>query len=148
MTDGGSSIPEVHALLATLVASKPAGRFAEAGTAFGKAARAIAEAMDEDSTFVTVELDPERYALAVRYLEPTRAEVVHGHWCDVLPPRAPFDLVFADGGLRDTEDGFELTISLLAPGGLLVKGRHVPGTRDRRRRDSRVALPPSTPDRD
>jgi len=33
MTDGGSSIPEVHALLATLVASKPAGRFAETGTA-------------------------------------------------------------------------------------------------------------------
>jgi predicted O-methyltransferase YrrM len=53
--------------------------------------------------------------------------VVHGHWRDVLPPRAPFDLLFADGGLRDTEDGLEITISLLAPGGFLVKDDMSPG---------------------
>ena len=35
MTGGGSSIPEVQRLLATLVASKPGGRIAEIGTAFG-----------------------------------------------------------------------------------------------------------------
>ncbi len=93
MTDGGSSIPEVHALLATLVASKPAGRFAETGTARWQC----------------------------RSCQVLRAEVVHGHWLDVLPQRAPFDLLFADGGLRDTEGGFERSISLLAPGGFLVK---------------------------
>ena len=55
MTDGGSSIPEVHALLATLVASKPAGRFAETGTARWQC----------------------------RSCQVLRAEVVHGHWLDV-----------------------------------------------------------------
>ena len=127
MTDGGSSIPEVHALLATLVASKPGGRFAETGTAFGKGAHAIAGAMDNESTFITVELDPDRYRQATEHLAGTRAEVVHGHWRDVLPQRAPFDLLFADGGLRSTEDGFELSISLLAPGGFLVKDDMSPG---------------------
>jgi predicted O-methyltransferase YrrM len=127
VTDGGSSIPEVHALLAALVASKPGGRFAETGTAFGKGARAIVDAMDENASFVTVELDRDRYEQAVAALIGTRAEVVHGHWRDVLPPRAPFDLLFADGGLRSTEGGFELSVSLLAPGGLIVKDDMSPG---------------------
>ena len=127
MTDGGSSIPEVHALLAALVASKPGGRFAEAGTAFGEGARAIAEAMDATASFVTVEADRRRYELAAAELAGTRAELVHGNWRDVLPGRAPFDLLFADGGLRTTDDGFELSISLLAPGGFLVKDDMSPG---------------------
>src|SRR5689334_21742055 len=127
MTDGGSSIPEVHALLAALVASKPGGRFAEAGTAFGEGARAIAAPMDAASSFVTVEIDRRRYERAAAELSGTRAEVVHGRWVDVLPQRAPFDLLFADGGLRDTDGGLELSISLLAPGGFLVKDDMSPG---------------------
>ena len=62
-----------------------------------------------------------------RLLSGTRAEVVHAHWLEVLPQRAPFDLLFADGGLRDTEGGFELSISLLAQGGFLVKDDMSPG---------------------
>jgi predicted O-methyltransferase YrrM len=127
VTDGGSSIREVQKLLAALVASKPGGRFAEMGAAFGKGARAIADAMDEESSLVTVELDAERYDRAVAELAGTRAEVVHGYWHDVLPQRAPFDLLFADGGLRSTEGGFELSISLLARGGVLVKDDMSPG---------------------
>jgi predicted O-methyltransferase YrrM len=126
VTDGSSSIPEVHALLAALVASKPGGRFAETGTAFGKGARAIASAMDEEATFVTVELDRDRYEQAAAELAGTRAEVVHGRWQDVLPQRAPFDLLFADGGIR-SEGGLELSVSLLAPGGVLVKDDMTPG---------------------
>ena len=127
MTDGGSSIPEVHALLATLVAAKAGGRFAETGTAFGKGARAIAEAMDEKASFVTVEVDPDRYEQAAAELAGTRAELVLGYWHDELPQRAPFDLLFADGGVRETEGGLELLISLLAPGGVLVKDDMSPG---------------------
>lgn len=127
MTGGGSSIPQVHALLATLVASKPGGRLAETGTAFGHGARAIADAMDTESTFVTVELDPGRYEQAVEHLAGTRAEVIQGRWEDVLPQRAPFDFLFADGGLRSAVDGLELSISLLAPGGLLLKDDMSPG---------------------
>ena len=125
MTGGGSSIPEVQELLATLVASKPGGRIAEMGTAFGAGARAIAEALPADATFVTVEPDPARYAEASAALARTRAQVVNARWEDVLPARGPFDLIFFDGGTRG--ETFELAISLLAPGGILVKDDLTPG---------------------
>src|SRR6266516_6371827 len=101
MTDGGSSIPEVQQLLAVLAASKPDGRIAESGTGFGEGAREIAEALPPGASFVTVEPDEERHRLARAALEGTGAEVVLGRWQDVLPERAPFDLVFSDGGSRD-----------------------------------------------
>ncbi|HEY6963281.1 MAG TPA: class I SAM-dependent methyltransferase [Gaiellaceae bacterium] len=116
----------MHALLATLVAAKPGGRFAETGTAYGEGARAIAAAMDEDSTFVTVEVDSSRHRQAVEHLAGTRAEVVLGRWEDVLPARAPFDLVFADGGVREA-GGIGVVIPLVAPGGFLVKDDMSPG---------------------
>ena len=125
MTGGGSSIPEVQELLATLVASKPGGRIAEMGTAFGAGARAIAEVLPADSTFVTVEPDPARHVEASAALAGTRAEVVNGRWEDVLPARAPFDLIFFDGGTRG--ETLELAISLLAPGGILIKDDLTPG---------------------
>jgi len=127
LTAGGSSTPEVHRLLATLAASKPGGCIAEAGTAFGEGARAIADVMSADATFVTVEPDAERLAAARERLAGTRAEIVEGRWQDVLPARAPFDLLFADGG------GFETVwselVDLLAPGGILVKDDLTPRRR-------------------
>jgi predicted O-methyltransferase YrrM len=125
VTAGGSSIPEVRRLLAALVASKPSGRIAEIGTAFGEGARAIADAMGPEATFVTVEPDPERYAHARRALAGTRAQLVNGRWEELLPARGPFDVVFFDGGTRG--DTIELAISLLAPGGVLVKDDLMPG---------------------
>ena len=125
MTGGGSSIPEVQALLSTLVASKPGGRIAEIGTAFGAGATAIVEALPADATFVTVEPDPARYAEACSALAGTRVEVLNARWEDVLPTRGPFDLIFFDGGT--TEESFELAVSLLAPGGILVKDDLTPG---------------------
>ena len=125
MTGGGSSNPEVQELLATLVASKPGGRIAEMGTAFGAGARAIAEALPADATFVTVEPDPARYAEASAVLAGTRAEVVKGRWEDVLPARGPFDVIFFDGGTRGQT--LDLAISLLAPGGILIKDDLAPG---------------------
>jgi predicted O-methyltransferase YrrM len=71
---------------------------------------------------VTVELDAERAAQATRALAGTPAEVVHGDWLDVLPERAPFDLVFADGGVA-----YDRVAELLAPGGILVKDDLTPG---------------------
>jgi predicted O-methyltransferase YrrM len=125
MTAGGSSIPEVQRLLAALVAAKPGGRVAEIGTAFGEGAAAIAGALPADATFVTVEPDDERFAVARDALAGTRAELVHARWQDVLPARGPFDLIFFDGGTRG--ESIELAISLLAPGGVLVKDDLEPG---------------------
>jgi predicted O-methyltransferase YrrM len=125
MTDGGSSVPEVQALLATLTASKPDGRIAELGTAFGEGAKAIVRALAASASFVTVEPDPERFAQARKALEGTRAEVLNGNWQDVLPERGPFDLIFFDGGTR--EETLNLAIELLAPGGVIVKDDLTPG---------------------
>ena len=108
-----------------MVASKPGGRVAEVGTAFGVGAKAIVGALPPDTTFVTVEPDPERYAIACEALAGTRAEVLNASWEDVLPSRAPFDLLFFDGGTKDETLG--LVVSLLAPGGILVKDDLTPG---------------------
>lgn len=125
MTAGGSSIPGVQRLLAVLAAAKPGGRVAEIGTAFGEGALAIAGALPTDATFVTVEPDPERYAAARDALAGARVEPLHARWQDVLPQRGPFDLIFFDGGTRG--ESIELAISLLAPGGVLVKDDLTPG---------------------
>jgi predicted O-methyltransferase YrrM len=47
---------------------------------------------------------------------------VTGDWREHLPQRAPFDLVFADGGVA-----YDRAIDLLAPGGILVKDDLTPG---------------------
>ena len=51
--------------------------------------------------------------------------MLNARWEDVLPTRAPFDLLFFDGGTRDETLG--LAVSLLAPGGILVKDDLTPG---------------------
>ena len=115
----------MRARLAVLAASRPAGRIAEIGTAFGEGALAIAATMPADGSLVTVEPDRERYEVASRALAGTRAEVLHGTWEVELPPRGPFDLIFFDGGTRG--DTLGLAMSLLAPGGMLVKDDLEPG---------------------
>lgn len=124
MTSGGSSIPEVQALLRVLAAGR---RCAEMGTAFGEGAAAISETA---ASLVTVELDPERAAIArTRLHGRPNVELLVGDWRELLPSRGPFELVFADGGHwqdRAGDDG-ALLIDLRAPGGLLVADDLTPG---------------------
>jgi len=124
MTGGGSSIPEVQRLLGVLAAGR---RVAEAGTAFGEGAEAMARTA---KSVVTVELDPERAALAVQRLALyDNVELLVGDWQELLPPRGPFDLVFLDGGgfKHKPEEGSDLVFGLLARGGLLVMDDMTPG---------------------
>lgn len=141
MTGGAYAIPEVRRLVAVLVASKPGGRVAEIGTSYGEGARAIAAALPPGTSFVTVEIDPERAGRARAALAGTPAEVLEGDWRELLPGRGPFDLVFADGGI-----GYDRVIDLLAPGGIVVKDDLTPGcptagdpTREALLLDERVA---------
>jgi len=121
VTDGGSSIPAVRALLRVLAAGR---RVAEIGTAFGEGAAAMAETARD---VVTVEIDPERVEAArARLAGLANVELLEGDWHELLPPRAPFDLVFADGGLRSPED-YAALLPLVAPGGLIVKDDLTPG---------------------
>jgi predicted O-methyltransferase YrrM len=122
VTAGAYSIHEVRRLVATLVASKPGGRVAELGTSYGEGAKAILAALPARTSFVTVEIDPERDAQERDALAGSEAEVLEGDWRDVLAGRGPFDVVFADGGV-----GYDRVVDLLAPGGILIKDDLTPG---------------------
>jgi predicted O-methyltransferase YrrM len=118
VTDGGSSVPEVRALLRVLAAGRDV---AELGSAFGEGAAAMAETA---RSVVTVELDPERAAVARRRLaEIPAVELLEGDWRDVLRGRGPFGLVFADGGVYD----WNAILDLVEPGGLILKDDLTPG---------------------
>ena len=119
MTAGGSSLPEVRRLLAVLAAAR---RVAEIGTAFGEGAAAMAETARE---LVTVERDPDRVAVArERLAGRENVELLVGDWRELLPPRAPFELVFLDGGRSKADPE---ALALVAPGGLLVMDDLTPG---------------------
>jgi predicted O-methyltransferase YrrM len=100
-------------LLAVLAAGK---RCAEVGTAFGEGAAAMASTA---RSLVTVELDPDRVTIAAyRLRRLPNVELLVGDWRDHLPQRAPFDLLFFDGGrFEEAPDA----IDLVAAGGLILK---------------------------
>jgi predicted O-methyltransferase YrrM len=117
VTHGGSSIPEVQRLLGVLAAGR---RVAEAGTAFGEGAEAMARTA---RSVVTAELDPDRAEIAAeRLAQYTNVELLVGDWRELLPPRGPFELLFLDGGgfKHAPEESSDLVYHLLEPGGLLV----------------------------
>jgi len=119
LTGGGSSIPEVQALLRTLAAGRDV---AELGTAFGEGAAAMAETA---RSVVTVERDSERATAARGRLAAfANVEVLEGDCYALLRDRRPFGLVFADGG-RPLD--WESILALVEPGGILVKDDLTPG---------------------
>jgi predicted O-methyltransferase YrrM len=118
VTDGGSSIAQVQALLRVLATGRDV---AELGTAFGEGAAAMAETA---RSVVTVEADADRAALArTRLKRFANVELLEGDAYELLRGRGPFGLVFADGGRYDWEAILELT----APSGLIVKDDLTPG---------------------
>jgi predicted O-methyltransferase YrrM len=119
VTAGGSSIPAVQRLLAVLACGR---RVAEAGTAFGDGALAMAATARE---VVTVESDPERARRAAgRLAGRENVTLLVGDWRELLPQRGPFDLVFADGG---SPYDWDEILSLVDPGGTIVKDDLTPG---------------------
>jgi predicted O-methyltransferase YrrM len=127
MTAGGSSIPEVQGLLSVLAAGR---RVAEAGTAFGEGAEAMARTA---RSVVTVELDAGRAELAAERLAPyENVELLIGDWRELLPPRGPFGLVFLDGGgfKHNPDENGDLVFHLLEQGGLLVLDDMSPGRKE------------------
>ena len=110
MTGGDQAIPEVMRLLAVLATGR---RVAEIGTAYGATAAAMAATARE---VVTVEVDEDRAAVAAdRLAGLPNVELVVGDWRDHLASRAPFELVFLDGGGSKTDPA---AVELAAPGGI------------------------------
>jgi len=95
---------------------------AELGAAYGDTAALLAETA---RSVVTVELDPERAAVARDRLRGlANVELLEGDAYEQLRGRGPFGLVFADGG-RPYD--WEAILALTEPGGLIVKDDLTPG---------------------
>jgi predicted O-methyltransferase YrrM len=119
LTRGGTATPEVQALLRALATGRDV---AELGAAYGETAALLAETA---RSVVTVELDPERVAVARERLRGiANVELLEGDAYEQLRGRGPFGLVFADGG-RPYD--WEAILALAEPGGLIVKDDLTPG---------------------
>ena len=115
---GGPSccLPAVGQFLAVLAAGCKGGLIGEAGTGVSFGTAWMAAAMPADCRLVTVELDETRAAAARQvFADEPRVEVVNGDAFEELARRAPFDLLFADGGSQPAE-----MVDLIRVGGRLV----------------------------
>jgi predicted O-methyltransferase YrrM len=103
-----------------LAAGCHGGRIGELGTGAGIGAAWISGAMPADCTLVTTEIDPVRAAAAQDLLAADpRVVVLTGDAVELISARGPFDLIFADCGVRDAET-FGGLVSRLRPGGRIV----------------------------
>lgn len=124
-----SCTEEVGRLLHVLAASRGRERVAEIGTGTGVGAAWIVSALLPRIPFFTSELDDERAAAATAlFADDPNVHVLAGDWRELLPPEAPFDLVFFDAAkqAQPQTDG-ELVVGLLAPGGIAVLDDLTPG---------------------
>lgn len=113
-------LPAVGRFLAVLAAGCAGGRIGELGTGAGIGTGWIASAMPADCALITAEID-KKLARAVRELfaADPRVEVITGDALRVVPGKGPFDLLFADSGVRDRA-GFAALVSSLRTGGRIV----------------------------
>jgi predicted O-methyltransferase YrrM len=117
---GSACLPGVGRFLAMLAAGCHGGRIAEFGTGAGIGAAWMSDAMPSDCTLVTAEIDPVRADAAARVLaHDTRVRVLTGDALALLAAHGPYDLIFADCGVRDASV-FGTLVGLLKPGGRIV----------------------------
>jgi predicted O-methyltransferase YrrM len=117
-----ASEPRVGALLATLAASKPGGRFLELGTGTGHGTAWLLSGMDRTSRLDSVDTDPTVVAVAQRHLgSDTRVtfHVMDGAEFIRQAAHGAFDLIYADawpGKFSHLDE----TLALLRPGGIYL----------------------------
>ncbi len=113
-------LPGVGRFLAMVAAGCGGGVIAELGTGAGIGAAWMASAMPPDCTLITAEVDEDLAAAAGGVLASDgRVRVLVGDAAVVLARHAPFDLIFADSGVRD-EAAFAALCAMLRPGGRIV----------------------------
>ena len=120
---GMASVPLTGALLRTLAASRPNGRFLELGTGTGVATAWLLDGMDSTSTLLTADSDPTVVAVARRHLGHDSRVRFHVGAGDVfltsLAGKGTFDLIFADTW-PGKYDHLDEALALLKRGGLYV----------------------------
>lgn len=117
-------------MLATLAASKPGGRILELGTGTGVGAAWLLDGMDPDTRLISVEVNPQVQAIAVKHLgADARTTFTTGDadaWLDGYDG-APFDMAYVDcrpGKFHRLAD----LLALLRVGGLYVVDDLLPQT--------------------
>ena len=110
------------ALLRTLAASKPGGRFLEVGTGTGASTAWLLDGMNEDAHLLTVEVDGQRQGVAKAHLQgDARATFRNEDAKRVIldAERASYDLIFADTWVGK-QALLDETLALLRRGGFYV----------------------------
>lgn len=112
-------------LLEVLIVAAGAKRVLEIGTFTGVGALAMAAALPPDGRLVTLEIDPERAAVARRFFEQggldDRVEIVVGPAIESLNRLdGPFDLVWIDALKSEYPAYFEAALPLLSERGVIA----------------------------
>ncbi len=117
-----ASEPLVGAMLRTLAASKPGGRFLELGTGTGIATAWLLEGMDAGSTLISVDNDSTVQQAARDSLGADgRLTLVTSGGLEFLreQPAERFDFVFADA-MPGKYEGLDSALAVVKPGGFYV----------------------------
>jgi predicted O-methyltransferase YrrM len=113
---------QTGSLLRTLAASKPGGAILELGTGTGLSAAWILAGMDERSTLITVDNNPDAVEIARRHLGSDTRVTFHvsdgAAFLEAMSGET-FDLIFADTW-PGKYDHLEEALSLLKPGGFYI----------------------------
>ena len=110
------------ALLRTLAASKPHGRFLELGTGTGVSAAWILDGMDSTSKLISIDVNATFQQVARETLgSDPRLTLVTEDAVDFLErqPTASFDFVFADA-LRGKYEGLDEALRVVRAGGIYI----------------------------
>jgi predicted O-methyltransferase YrrM len=121
-------------VLHVLAARRGIERVAEIGTGAGVGTAWLASALPPGVPLFSAELDSRLAASAAAlFVDDPDVHVLPGDWRDTLPPQAPFDLLFVDGG--GAKDDPDAVLGLAAPGATIVMDDFsAPGPDPRRER--------------
>ena len=106
-------------LLHVLASRRGIERVVETGTGTGVGTAWLASALPPGVPLFSAEIDPRlAQAAAELFADDPDVHVLTGDWRPTLPPQAPFDLLFVDGG--GAKDDPDAVLGLAAPGATIV----------------------------
>jgi predicted O-methyltransferase YrrM len=106
-------------LLHVLAGRRGVERVAEIGTGTGVGTAWLASALAPGVPLFTAEVEPELAAAAAKvFADDADVSVLEGDWRALLPPHAPFDLIFVDGGRA--KDDPDAVLGLATPAATIV----------------------------